>query len=144
MKFSQAGGKPDMRRFPADFPHLFANYNKTWGQMMDAHIKDSKLRAIVSALLGVLRADALEAGQHLLRASDNPLHERRRLLSPRPVAKPSAMRWPDSSRRTTAKFCSARAWRRSSPKTARPMASRLPISRYTKGAWWSRTPMPGI
>jgi hypothetical protein len=75
MKFSQAGGKPDMRRFPADFPHLFANYNKTWGQMMDAHIKDSKLRAIVSALLGVLRADALEAGQHLLRASDNPLHE---------------------------------------------------------------------
>jgi prolycopene isomerase len=50
MKFSQAGGKPDMRRFPADFPHLFANYNKTWGQMMDAHIKDSKLRAIVSAL----------------------------------------------------------------------------------------------
>jgi all-trans-retinol 13,14-reductase len=52
MKFSQAGGKPDMRRFSADFPHLFANYNKTWGQMMDAHIQDSKLKAVVSALWG--------------------------------------------------------------------------------------------
>jgi phytoene dehydrogenase-like protein len=50
MKLSKAGGKPDMRRFPADYPHLFANYNKTWGQTMDAHIKDAKLKAIVSAL----------------------------------------------------------------------------------------------
>ena len=50
MKLSHAGGKPDMSRFPADFPYLFANYNKTWGQMMDAHVQDSKLKAIVSTL----------------------------------------------------------------------------------------------
>ena len=49
---SKSGGKTDMGRFPTDFPHLFANYNKTWGQMMDARIKDARLRAIVSTLWG--------------------------------------------------------------------------------------------
>jgi phytoene dehydrogenase-like protein len=50
IKFSKSGAKVDMSRFPTDFPHLFANYNKTWGQMMDSHIKDARLKAIVSTL----------------------------------------------------------------------------------------------
>jgi len=49
-KFSASGGKTDMSRFPTDFPHLFANFSKTWSQMMDAHIKDARLKGIVSTL----------------------------------------------------------------------------------------------
>lgn len=49
-QFSRSGGKADMSRFAVDFPHLAANYNKTWGQMMDAHIRDARLKAIVSTL----------------------------------------------------------------------------------------------
>lgn len=49
-KFSTAGGKADMSRFASDYPHLAADYNKTWGQLMDAHIKDPRLKAIVSSL----------------------------------------------------------------------------------------------
>ena len=49
-RFSAAGGQVDMSRFPVDFPHLFQNYARTWGQMADARIKDPKLKAIVSAM----------------------------------------------------------------------------------------------
>jgi prolycopene isomerase len=49
-KFSGAHGQVDMSRFPADFPYLFNCYNKTWGQMVDARLKNPKLKAIVSAL----------------------------------------------------------------------------------------------
>ncbi len=51
-KLSRAKGKVDMSRFPVDFPYLFKSYTKTWGQMMDAHIKNPKLKAIISALWG--------------------------------------------------------------------------------------------
>ncbi len=51
-RYSQAGGKVDMSRFPKDFPTLFKNFNRTWGAMMSEHIKDPKLQAIVSALWG--------------------------------------------------------------------------------------------
>ncbi|MCK4403564.1 MAG: NAD(P)/FAD-dependent oxidoreductase, partial [candidate division Zixibacteria bacterium] len=51
-KLSSAKGKVDMSRFPVDFPYLFKSYTKTWGQMMDAHIKSPKLKAIISALWG--------------------------------------------------------------------------------------------
>jgi phytoene dehydrogenase-like protein len=51
-KLSSARGQVDMTKFPAEFPDLFRCYNKTWGQMMDARIKNPKLRAIVSALWG--------------------------------------------------------------------------------------------
>jgi all-trans-retinol 13,14-reductase len=51
-KFSAAGGQVDMSRFPMDFPFLFQNYAKTWGQMVDARIKNPKLKAIVSSQWG--------------------------------------------------------------------------------------------
>ena len=49
-RFSAAGGQVDMSRFPMDFPHLFQNYSRTWGQMVDARITDPKLKAIVSVM----------------------------------------------------------------------------------------------
>jgi len=49
-KWSAAGGKMDMSRMAADFPHVMACYGRTWGAMMDKRIKDPKLKAIVSCL----------------------------------------------------------------------------------------------
>jgi prolycopene isomerase len=49
-RLSNAHGKVDMSRFPQDFPFLFNNYNKTWGAMVRARIKDPKLQSIVSSL----------------------------------------------------------------------------------------------
>lgn len=51
-KFRAAQGKVDMSRFPAEFPLLYRNYRRTWGQMMDDRIRDTKLKALVSALWG--------------------------------------------------------------------------------------------
>ena len=51
-RLTNARGKVDMSRFPQDFPYLFGCYNKTWGQMVDARIKNPKLRSIVSTLWG--------------------------------------------------------------------------------------------
>jgi phytoene dehydrogenase-like protein len=49
-KLSQAAGKIEMSRFPVEFPHLVRSAGQTWGAMMDAHIKDGRLKAIVSVL----------------------------------------------------------------------------------------------
>lgn len=51
-KLASAKGQVDMSRFPVDFPCLFKSYSKTWGQMVDAWIKNPKLKAIISALWG--------------------------------------------------------------------------------------------
>ena len=51
-KLVAAGGQVDMSRFPTDFPHLFQNYARTWGQMVDARITDPKLKALVSSQWG--------------------------------------------------------------------------------------------
>ena len=51
-KFSRAGGKVDMSRFPVEYPHLLRSAGSTWAAMMDARIKDARLKAIVSALWG--------------------------------------------------------------------------------------------
>jgi phytoene dehydrogenase-like protein len=51
-RFSAAGGQVDMSRFPMDYPHLFRNFSRTWGQMVDARITDPKLKAIVSVMWG--------------------------------------------------------------------------------------------
>ena len=51
-KFSSAQGKVDMNKFPEEFPTLFRCFNKTWGQMVDARLKNQKLKAIMSALWG--------------------------------------------------------------------------------------------
>ncbi len=51
-KYSQSGGKVNMATFPQDFPFLFKTIGKTWGQMVDARIKDAKLKAMISSLWG--------------------------------------------------------------------------------------------
>ena len=47
-RLSSAGGQVDMSRFAVDFPHLARLHDKTWGQLMDAHLHDSRLKAIIS------------------------------------------------------------------------------------------------
>jgi len=51
-KYSQAGGQIDMSRFPKDFPYLFKNYARTWGEMVDERVNNPKLKALVSSLWG--------------------------------------------------------------------------------------------
>jgi all-trans-retinol 13,14-reductase len=51
-KYSKAEGQVDMMNFPRDYPYLFKSYNKTWGEMLEARIKNPKLKAIISALWG--------------------------------------------------------------------------------------------
>ncbi|KPL04511.1 MAG: hypothetical protein AMJ73_04230 [candidate division Zixibacteria bacterium SM1_73] len=51
-KLESAKGQVDLSRFPIDFPYLFKSYSKTWGEMVDARIKNPKLKAIVSTLWG--------------------------------------------------------------------------------------------
>jgi all-trans-retinol 13,14-reductase len=51
-RYSQAGDKVDMSRFPKDFPYLFKSYTKTWGGLMDMRIENPKLKALVSSLWG--------------------------------------------------------------------------------------------
>ncbi len=51
-KLMEARGQVDMSKFPIEFPDLYRCYTKTWGQMVDARMKNPKLKAIVSALWG--------------------------------------------------------------------------------------------
>ncbi len=51
-KLSQPGVKIEMSRMPVDYPHLVRSAGQTWGTMVDAHVKDARLNAIVSALWG--------------------------------------------------------------------------------------------
>jgi phytoene dehydrogenase-like protein len=51
-KISAARGQVDMSRFAEEYPSLFTNAGKTWGQMVDARLKNPKLKAIVSSLWG--------------------------------------------------------------------------------------------
>lgn len=51
-KYYRSGGKVDMSTFPKEFPYLFKSFNKTWGALVDARIKNPKLKAIISSLWG--------------------------------------------------------------------------------------------
>lgn len=51
-KISSVGGQVDTRSFPTEYPYLFRCFNQTWGGMMNARIKDPKLKAIISTLWG--------------------------------------------------------------------------------------------
>jgi len=51
-RLSGASGQPDMSSFPTTFPHLFKNFNRTWGAMLDDRVKDQKLKAVISGLWG--------------------------------------------------------------------------------------------
>lgn len=47
-----AKGQVDMSRFPVEFPILTRYSGSTWGQIVDAHIHDPKLKGILSSLWG--------------------------------------------------------------------------------------------
>lgn len=49
-KFSSAGRIVDMSTFPSEFPYLTKSFNRTWGSLVDARLKNPKLNAIVSSL----------------------------------------------------------------------------------------------
>ena len=51
-KYMAAQGEVDMARFPQEYPYLFKNYSRTWGQMLEDRIKDPKLKAVISSLWG--------------------------------------------------------------------------------------------
>ncbi len=51
-RLTSAQGQVDMSRFPTDFPYLFRLHDKTWAAMLDARIRNPKLKAIVSGQWG--------------------------------------------------------------------------------------------
>ena len=51
-RLSNAGGQVDMASFPAKFPYLFKNFNRTWGAMLDERVKNPRLKAVISGLWG--------------------------------------------------------------------------------------------
>jgi all-trans-retinol 13,14-reductase len=51
-RLSAAHGKVDYSTFAIDFPNLARYGGKSWGTMVDAHLKDPKLKAIVSGQWG--------------------------------------------------------------------------------------------
>ena len=51
-RLQNAKGQVDRVRFPVEFPHLATLHRATWGQMMDARIRDPRLKAIVSSQWG--------------------------------------------------------------------------------------------
>ena len=51
-RLAQARGKVDMSNFAVDFPLIFKFFSKPWGAMVDARLKNPKLKAIVSGQWG--------------------------------------------------------------------------------------------
>ena len=51
-KYQSAGGQVNMANFPKEFPYLVKCFSSTWGTIQDSHIKDPKLKAVVTALWG--------------------------------------------------------------------------------------------
>ena len=51
-RLQAAGGRIDMSRFAQDYPFLVRTFGRPWGAMVDARVKNPKLKAIVSALWG--------------------------------------------------------------------------------------------
>jgi len=51
-RLSSAGGQIDMSRFPIDYPLIYAYDGKTWGEMVDTHIRNPRLGAILSGQWG--------------------------------------------------------------------------------------------
>ena len=51
-RLQPAQGQPNMAAFPKDYPHLFRTFSKTWGQVVDARVKDAKAKALVSFCAG--------------------------------------------------------------------------------------------
>jgi phytoene dehydrogenase-like protein len=48
-RLSAGGGKVSSSNFPSEFPHIVRFAASTWAQIIDAHLKDPRLKGIVSA-----------------------------------------------------------------------------------------------
>jgi all-trans-retinol 13,14-reductase len=51
-KYQGSGGQVAMADFPKEFPYLVKCFNNTWGTVLDSHIKNPKLKAVVGGLWG--------------------------------------------------------------------------------------------
>jgi all-trans-retinol 13,14-reductase len=51
-RYQSVQGPPNMATFAKDFPFLFRTFSKTWGQVIDARLKDAKAKALVSFCAG--------------------------------------------------------------------------------------------
>ena len=51
-RLSNAKGQVDMSRFVTDYPVLAKHHRSTWGNMLDSRLRNSRLKAIVSAQWG--------------------------------------------------------------------------------------------
>jgi phytoene dehydrogenase-like protein len=51
-KYQGASGRVAMADFPKELPYLVKCFNSTWGTVLDAHVKDAKLKAVVGGLWG--------------------------------------------------------------------------------------------
>jgi all-trans-retinol 13,14-reductase len=51
-RYQAIQGPPNMASFPKDFPFLFRMFSKTWGQVVDARLKNLKAKALVSFCAG--------------------------------------------------------------------------------------------
>jgi phytoene dehydrogenase-like protein len=51
-KYISSQGEVDMNQFSVNFPHLFKFAFQTWGQVVDSHTQNARLKALVSALWG--------------------------------------------------------------------------------------------
>ncbi len=49
-KISSAKGQIDMSTFPVEYTYLYKTYGATWGNMVDARIRNPKLKTIISSL----------------------------------------------------------------------------------------------
>jgi prolycopene isomerase len=48
-RLSNTRAQPDMSQFPSEYPALYEHSQQTWGQMVDARLRSTELKAIVSA-----------------------------------------------------------------------------------------------
>lgn len=51
-RYQSIQGSPNMATFAKDYPFLFRTFSKTWGQVVDARLKDAKAKAMVSFCAG--------------------------------------------------------------------------------------------
>jgi all-trans-retinol 13,14-reductase len=51
-RLTSVQGEVDYSQFAAEFPHLFKAVGRTWGQIVDEHLTNPRLKAIVSAQWG--------------------------------------------------------------------------------------------
>jgi len=51
-RLSAAGGQADLADFPAKYPFLFKNLNRTWGAMLADRVQNPRLKGVISGLWG--------------------------------------------------------------------------------------------